>query len=99
MIKDNIRILKKKLLKKYIIEENKINTIEKSIYDFTINYCNKNDLIDYIDNIYNDKFNNIYDNINGNINNNFLLNQILNNDKFNLKNIANMTPYELFPEN
>lgn len=87
------------LLSKFISDKSKVNKIEKSIYDYTINYCNVNDMKNYINIIYTDKFYDLYNNINGNIKNNYILNEINNNNTFNIENIAYLKPDEIFPDN
>ena len=99
MVLEDIRKNTNKLLKEYINDEDKINKIENSIYQYTINFIKLNDnLTNYLESIYNDKFNDIYENINGTINNDFLLLSI-NNESIDLNQIAMMKPEELFPEN
>lgn len=99
MVSNELRKEKKELLFDFIKDNNKIDKLELSIYNFSINYAKINDINNLIEAIYIDKFNNIYQNINGDINNNYLLNQILNNENFDIKNISNLKPEELFPDN
>jgi DNA-directed RNA polymerase subunit M/transcription elongation factor TFIIS len=95
MVLEDIRKNTIKLLQNYIPDINKVNKIENSIYEYTnLNIKLNEDLLDYLQNIYNEKFNEIYENINGTINNEFLL-QNINNGNINLDTIALLKPEEL----
>ena len=99
MVSNELRKETKELLFDFIKEKDKINKLELSIYNFSINYAKINDINDFIEAIYIDKFNNIYQNINGEVNNNYFLNEILNNKNFDIINISYLKPEELFPDN
>ena len=82
-----------------IKDDNKVITIEDSIFNFSCIYCKNNNMGEYILNIYIDKIQNIVDNIsNEKFQNDYLLDQILNNKNFDLKNIVNMEACELLPK-
>ena len=75
--------------------------IEKSIYNFCLNYCEVNGSSLYLIETYKHKLDDIIDNINPHnhdINNKFISNKI-KNKQINLENIAFMQPYELNPAN
>lgn len=99
MIDQNVRSNNSDKLFKIIKNKSKANTIEKSIYNYSIKYSSSHDIEQYVENIYNDKINDILNNINGNIKNNYLLNEILSNNNFDYDKIAFMKPEELFPDN
>ena len=98
MITKEYRDETKKLLNKFIKNDNNCIKLENSIFEFTNNYCTQNDMNLYDHNIYLDKFNTIYENINGKINNNYLINAI-NNEELNVENIPYMNSNEIFPDN
>ena len=56
---DNLRNLAFDDLNKFIKDNNKSKILENSIYDFSVNYANINQLNENIDNIYSHKLNDI----------------------------------------
>lgn len=99
MVSDELRKEKKSLLFEIIKDKKKSDQLENSIFKYTTEYCDSNDMILYIENIYLDKFNDIYENINDFIKNNYLLNEILTNEDFKINTIPYMRANELFPDN
>lgn len=99
MVTDIIRNEKKNLLLQFIKIEDKSEILEDSIYKYTQEYCNINDVNEYFEDIYIEKFNEILENINGTISNNFISNFINNEDNVNISKIPYMTPDELYPDN
>ena len=95
---DNLRNSAFDDLNKFIKDNNKSKILENSIYDFSVNYANINQLNENIDNIYSHKLNDILSNIDScqDIQNNYLLDAI-NNDDIDIKNISNLSPCKLFP--
>ena len=75
---DNLRNLAFDDLNKFIKDNNKSKILENSIYDFSVNYANINQLNENIDNIYSHKLNDILSNIDScqDIQNNYLLDAI-----------------------
>lgn len=73
--------------------------IENSIFDFSNNYAQDNNLQEIINNIYLHKLDDILNNIDNssNIKNNFLFKQIKSNN-LDLNNLASLPPKKLFPE-
>jgi len=102
--KDNLRLLIVNKFQKIINDEIICRRIEKSIYNYTINLSNKK-LIKknwkniIFKNLYISKVRSIYSNIDGNnyIQNTNLKEKILNN-KIDIDNIANLSPFDIFPE-
>jgi DNA-directed RNA polymerase subunit M/transcription elongation factor TFIIS len=83
------------------ISKEDANTLEQAIYDFTILYCENNNINSYlIEEIYQSKFNSIYMNINPDsyIKNNYLLNAI-NSKEVEIKDIPYLKPEDIFPDN
>lgn len=85
-------------LNNFIKDENKCKVIEGSIYDYCIDYVNKNSVEDIFDDIYENKFDDILVNINPDkLENLYLLNAILN-DEIEISKIAYLSPQNLFPD-
>ena len=99
MILQNIRDNNIKSFFSIIKNIEKSTIIENNIFKYANEYTENNDLLKYINNIYDDKINDILYNLSEDCENKYLLNQILNNNEFNLNNIAYMKPAELYPEN
>jgi len=92
-VKNNINKFNK------FIPENKANILEKAIRDFTIEYCNINNIPSYLyTEIYDSKINHILNNLDENniIKNTYLKNAILN-DEINIQDIPYLKPQEIFP--
>lgn len=85
-------------LRNFIECEEKCELIEKSIYNFCINYVSTNGVYGIKKEIYKNKFDDIIVNIDkSQIDNNYLLEAILNNE-IDLENIAFLKPQSLYPE-
>ena len=84
----------------YLIEDNLLSEkLENSIYEYSSNYVENNNLKDYKDEIYNHKLNDIINNLdqNSDIKNDYLLNAVKSND-IDINNIVNLKPNNLFPK-
>lgn len=99
-ISQNMRDGNTKKLEVYISPAN-AKILEESIYDFTLTFCNDNDVDKYLlEEIYTSKFNSILNNINPNsyIKNNYLLNAI-NLNEIDIQSVAYLRPEDIFPDN
>jgi DNA-directed RNA polymerase subunit M/transcription elongation factor TFIIS len=99
-ISQNIRDGNIKKLSEYVSIKN-AKLLEETIYDFTLVFCNDNNVDKYLlEEIYSSKFNSILNNINPNsyIKNNYLLNAI-NNEEVNITEIPYLRPEDIFPDN
>lgn len=102
-----LKIIRQKIVKKFneIIDKKKSKIIEESCYQYVIDKLrNKNLLVFYNNNfklIYMNKVIFIYNNLNKNskvVQNNYLYDKVMKNE-IDLKNIANLKPEDIFPEN
>ena len=99
---EELRSESKKKLFKIIKNKSKINLIEKSINNFSIDYCKTSLSEVYSEQlklIYYSKLNTLLNNLDkrSNIGNTYLYEQVMD-DKIDLSKIAYLTPEELFPE-
>ena len=95
---DELRYNSINVLRNFIDNEDKCELIEKSIYDFSIDYVKKNCVESIINEIYKNKFDDIITNIDkSQIENNYLLGAIIC-DAIDIKNIAFLAPQLLFPD-
>ena len=99
MITNELRVKTVSDLNNIIKCKKKSKIIEKSIYNFSLEYGNKNDISEILLDIYDNKTHDIIQNLiqNNDINNNYLLNAINNNDIV-LKKVAYLPPYKIFPD-
>jgi transcription elongation factor S-II len=76
----------------------KSTLLETSIYNFSNNYANDNNILLLIESIYETKINDIISILNSDLNNNnsYLIN-LIKNDTIDIDNIVNMKPEELNP--
>ena len=95
---DLIRSEYNKKLNIYVKNDDISNKIEKSIYNFSKNFCLNNKEFN-IEDIYLDKITNILSNINtdNEIKNTYFLKGILNGN-INIDTICNLKPWQIFPE-
>ena len=95
---EEIRYNSRAILRNFINNEDKCDLIENSIYNFSVDYTNRNSIKNILNEIYKNKFDDILVNIdNTKLNNNYLL-EAIKNDLIDVSNIAFLTPQLLFPE-
>lgn len=103
---EELKKMRKECKKKFknFLDVKKINQIEKSVYNYVIDYIKTNGLVlEYNNNfktIYLVKIISIYSNLNPenkSIKNNYLYEKVKNND-LDLTKIATLTPNEMFPD-
>lgn len=80
-------------------DKSKSKILEESIYQYSLNYTEENDLKSYQNEIYYHKLNDLINNLdyNSDIKNNFLL-KAIKTDELDISNIVNLEPNKLFPE-
>ena len=89
-------------LNKYILNDNKSQRIEKSIYNYTINILIENslDYNEYFNDFYKNKLDDILANLDKNkIKNNYLLEAIKKDKITNLEEIAYYPAHKIYPDN
>ena len=94
MNRDNVIDEFNKILK----NKSKSKKLENSIYDYSLNFANDNDLNDNLDDIYNHKMNDIINNLNkkSDLKNDYLFDAIKSNS-IDISDVVELSPDKLFP--